>query len=248
MGGIIFAAGKGSLEHYKKIKHTFNQLKNLPSSYEYLNPGYQLLKLGRMYDQHDYNFYQSSDIVVCAVGTFYYKELGPKESVIKIAKDIIHGSIVADLANESDGHFCIVILSKRDSKAYVITDPSGSLHVYLYRNDHLFVLSTSMLALAKHFNVTPNINSIRHFLGISHCLEGTTLFNEIEILSPASIYSIDLNTYNVNNKAYWHPPKNSNYDLTFEEAAEKIKTIHTEQIVCKSLDIFIKVDSRKVLG
>ena len=223
MGGMIFCSGPDSFDHYEKVKDCFINLKDLPISYERTDHSHQLIKFRRMYEQGDSNIYLSNTVIVFAVGTICYREGDSGNAVREIALGYESGLKPSKIAHECDGHFCLLIFSEKDSTVYIITDACGSLHAYLYQNESLFVVSTSLLSMAKHFRVTPNIESVKHFIGISHCLEGMTLFDEIHTLEPASIYEVNLATSSIERTSYWGPPKSSNYDISFEQAVQGIR-------------------------
>jgi hypothetical protein len=94
----------------------------------------------------------------------------------------------AALANELDGTFAIAIGDKRSHKTIVITDPRGSLHVYLRDDSAGVAICTSSMALSETGKLDPV--GAYEFIATGVIYEDRSLWAGIRKLPPATILEI----------------------------------------------------------
>ena len=222
MAGIILLLGEESNQHLREIRENFENLKDLKSSFEYNQSKCQVVKYKRKYDEEDNNYFDCEEVAVCCVGTVLFRNYGFKESIIGIGKALCKGTTISEIVEEIDGHYFIVIISKSEKKCYFITDVGGTINEYMLEKDGSLYVSTSMLALAKLFPVTPQSENILMFIRSGMFFEDTTYFNEIKTLKQASIYEYDFNIGQLKRIEYWSVPENVNEQISFEDAVESI--------------------------
>jgi len=222
MAGIIIALGDEINRHIGKIRQEFEILKDLKASYEFCDKKCQIIKYKRKYDEEDNNYFESSDIVLCAVGTIIYRNYGIEESIREVGKALSNSVRVSEITDEIDGHYCLAIIDKKKKRCQIITDAGGFINTYIFKKYESYFISTSMLALAKTFPVTPQLESILMFLRSGIFFDDTTYFNETKTLEPASVYQYDFESRQLTREEYWSVPKEVDERISFKDAADRI--------------------------
>lgn len=224
MAGIVLCLGSGSVGYLDEIGAHFSELKGLNESFKYRDSECGIVKYTRLYDDVDAYYYESPDFIVCAVGSILYGKNDFVASLRCLAHDLDEKKHLSSIIDEMDGHFCLVIMDKNVHRCKVITDVGGVINVYAYQKNGLVCISTSMLALAKTFKVTPNNPSILMYLRSGMFFDYDTYFQEITTLKPASVYDFDLMNDKVGMMEYWSVPKAANLGLAFEDGAARISS------------------------
>jgi asparagine synthetase B (glutamine-hydrolysing) len=222
MAGFVLTLGENNREAFSQIRGAFTDFKDLPESHEHLHKNFHLAKYKRRIDIEDTNYFESENIIVCAVGSLLYRDFGFFDSVKEIGKTLDQGNNIRKMVDDIDGTFCLTVLDKRIGKCFVVTDIGGVINTYLRKVDNAFFISTSMLALAKVATVTLDSASVLMFIRCGIFFDDTTYFNEINVLRPASIYEYDAAGGCLRQSTYWEIPKAVNRSISFEEAADKI--------------------------
>jgi len=222
MAGIIIALGDKTKQDIIAVRKNFESLKGLEAIYEFNYEKCQIVKYKRRYDKEDNNYFESPEIVLCAVGSILYKDYGFEDSTKEIGKSLNEGARISEIIYEIDGHYCLMIEEKKKRRCQIITDAGGVINTYLLKKDESYFISTSMLALAKSFPVTPMFESILMFLRSGMFFNDTTYFKEINVLKPASIYEYNFDRGQLQRIEYWSVPKNVNEHISFKEASKRI--------------------------
>ena len=222
MAGIVLALGDEITGDFTDIQNHFYILKTLKASYEFLNGSIHIIKYQRRRATEDYSWFESPEIVICVVGTIIFKDFGFEDSAREIGNALSIGIDISKIIDEIDGNYLLIIIDKMRKECLVITDAGGVINTYILENNGRYFISTSMLALAKTFPVSPDLRSILMFLRSGMFFNYDTYFNEIKILKPASIYRYDVKTRKLTDKKYWRVPKRVNYNISFEDAAYAI--------------------------
>ena len=254
MAGIIITVGlKAKIDHEHCLLE-FNKAKDsyLGLSYQEFNQTFCLTKYSRKNDLKD-NILIDDDIRIWAVGTLIYRNLQGKAALIAFKEEICRDEI-GNLVRHLDGPFCLVIERSTESGFWIITDHAGILNLYKYDDGNTLALCTSALALSRAFRVTPNREGIIQFLRCASICDSKTIYNEIELLEPASIYYVQCKP-DVKVKSgteYWKSPIEVVEDMSFEEArdllagrlVDRIGVMASENMIC---DLTAGFDSRLVL-
>jgi len=223
MAGIILCLGNETDQQVQRMRHNFESCKGLQDSYVFRDNKCQIVKYQRKYDLKDNNWFESPEVMVCAVGTIIFKNYGIENSICEIGKALSKGAVFSEIANQIDGHYFLSIMQKRENELRLMTDVGGAINTYLIKKDGKFFVSTSMLALAQCFKVTPDNRSILTFIRSGMFFGDTTYFKEIVALKPASIYKYDFNTGALARHKYWSVPRNVNTHISLTEAAFSLK-------------------------
>jgi asparagine synthetase B (glutamine-hydrolysing) len=222
MAGLVLSIGKESQNYFDSLKQNFGKLKGLCKSFECKKSNYQIIKYKRLYDNDDSNYFNCAELNVNIVGSVLYKNFGFNESAKEIGKSMLKGESISKIADEIDGHHFISIFLKNQNRVYLITDCGGVINTYLLKKDENIYISTSMLALAKTFTVTPDADAILTFIRSGVFFNETTYFKEISVLKPASIYEYKLESGQFTRNKYWSVPKDINRKISFKAATDSI--------------------------
>lgn len=225
MAGIILCLGDEAGQDIERIRYNFESCKGLQASYVFRDNKCQVVKYQRKYDLKDNNWFESPEVMVCAVGTVLYQIYNFEDSIKEVGKSLSKGEKISKIVDRLNGTFCLIIISKNERKCYIITDPGGVINAYVIRRNKTLFISTSMLALARTFNVTPDSKSILMFMRTGMFFDDTTYFNEISALKPASSYEydIDMNMDQLERREYWRVPQNVVQDISLAHSAHNLK-------------------------
>ncbi|MDO5575979.1 MAG: asparagine synthase-related protein [Fibrobacter sp.] len=132
-----------------------------------------------------------------------------------------------------DGIFCAVIYDSSKKKIYLISDRYGLKNLYFCKNGHDLFWSSEI----KSFSLFPiksidiDTDSVKDFFSVGHFLENRTWVKGVELISPASIVTFDINTSSLVRKTYWNwdqIPVSTHIDIN--ETVNILKTRFCESV------------------
>lgn len=252
MAGLVVALGKNITQGYENCNAEFLKIKQLEVRHKDINPAFCLTKFARL-NESDNNFLTTDHISIFVVGTIIYKEMINKPAIEALANDLKDYSIDS-LVSNLDGPFFLVVRSPKEG-IKMVTDHAGIIQIYKYFNGDNLFLSTSALSLSRSFPVTPDNESIIQFLRNASICDSKTIYQEIEILEPATIYNIELEpklTF-VAEKKYWRSPIQIDERITFTEASARLQDSLLETMKLLSglnltCDLTAGFDSRLIIS
>ncbi|MFO7972001.1 MAG: hypothetical protein R6U40_09650, partial [Desulfobacterales bacterium] len=132
-----------------------------------------------------------------------------------------------DIVANLDGHFFLVIVDRLDKKIYFITDHIGLINIYEHKIDGKIFISSSALSLSKTFSVTLNSQAVCQFLRTGSISNSDTIYNEINLLEPSTIYSYDFanGNYQIHKKEYWKAPTEIDENSSFKDTCKRFSEI-----------------------
>jgi asparagine synthetase B (glutamine-hydrolysing) len=221
MSGIILSIGEKAKSNFETCFQNFMFVKDLKLNYLEKEDLLCIAKYCRSNEQFFKNIVISDNIKIWYLGFIIYKNYIDLDAVKNIKDDIkARNYSINEIAKNLDGQFFLLINDSINKYLWMITDHVGIINIYKYNHNDNFVISSSSMALSRSFSVTPNQESILEFLR-NGCLSNlNTIYNEIELLEPGSIYRIDYKNekYTVSKEIYWKSPCVVNNDLDFEES------------------------------
>jgi len=251
MAGLLLSIGRNISTKHDFLKGDLVKKKILTNSYNYNQKNYCISKFSRL-NENDNNFCINKDISLFCVGSVIFDNLIGHEAILRILKELTRKKI-NEIVHSMDGHFVLIIFNHISGLINIVTDHAGMMHVYFYKNEGNYYLSTSSAILSKNFKVTLDIDAIIQFLRCDSICDYDTIYNEIKLLSPGTIY-----TYQINNQVceykhkYWTSPINIQEDMTIQEATDiwsktlqnAITIIPKNKVVC---DLTGGYDTRSIL-
>ena len=92
------------------------------------------------------------------------------------------------------GSYVMTIVDTLEQKAHVISDPAGSLPVYIGKTERGWLVSTNALALARtgHIDTTPDMTACAEWILFAYALGERYPVRGIQALAPGTVFSIDL--------------------------------------------------------
>lgn len=137
-----------------------------------------------------------------------------------------------EVLKKIDGVFCGSIYDKNTDKIYLITDRHGLklLYYYFLNGDFIWCSEVKGINSAKFVNNDKDDNSIKCFLEIGHLLGDNTLFKNIKLTEPASVYEFDVNHRILKHDYYWTWSEVKASNDTTDDAIEKINFFFTKAI------------------
>ncbi|HOI08642.1 MAG TPA: hypothetical protein PK213_16080 [Deltaproteobacteria bacterium] len=186
------------------------------------------------------------------LGTLVYRGMSGPRAVARFREDL-RGNDLEDLMEACDGQFCMVV--GHEEGFSVVTDPAGIMHLYRYRSGNTLALSSSSMALSRHYPVTPNPGAIAQFLRCGNVYGSGTVYREITVLEPATLYSFTRTPAGLREtgKTYWRPPQSICEGMSIEESRDRLAgtmlqcfgALPREGLIC---DLTAGFDSRLVLS
>ena len=230
MAGILLVIGTDAKTMHDKMYENFIKVKNLDHCDMVSTKTFCLSKFIRK-NGSDLNILKTDKTKIWAVGTVIYRRSIGKKALTNMEKDLERMKI-EQITDDLDGPFCLIIQKPRINKTWIITDHAGILNVYRYNKGNSIILSTSALSLSRAFNVTINRNSVCQFLRTATICDHETIYNEIQLLDPGSIYLVeDEPEFRLTlEKRYWKSPTEVEEGLTFNAAKKRMSKQLVERI------------------
>ena len=222
MAGILITIGPEAKKIHKNLLEVFTKVKDLYKSGGEISQFFSISKFFRK-NGIDTNIFQSKETKIWAIGSVIYRRNFGNKALVELEKDLSRYDIDR-IVDDLDGHFFLVIQKPKLKRVWIITDHAGIVNVYRYISDTTMIISSSALALSKGLSVTPNKNAICQFLRNAFICDLDTIYHEIELLEPGTIYHLECEPKFriLSKKKYWESPKNVDERLTFEAAQERL--------------------------
>jgi hypothetical protein len=252
MAGLLLSIGRNISAKHNLLYNEFNNKKKLENSYNQKSDVYCISKFSRL-NEKDENFSIGEDISLFCVGTVMFDNLIGHEAILKIKKELILKKI-DDVVHSLDGHFILILINHISGQLNIVTDHAGMMHIYTYKNEKNFYFSTSSAIFSKNFDVTLDFDAIVQFLRCDSICDYDTIYNEIKLLAPGTIYTYQMNDQiNENKHTYWMSPTKIEKNMTIQEATDiwsntlqdAVKTIPKNKVVC---DLTGGYDTRSILA
>lgn len=222
MAGILMSLGENIAKKHHSLHQDYCKKRHLHSSSYIKNRNYCISKFSRI-GENDNNYFTSDEISIFCVGMIYYKEKYGSDAINFLKKEIRENGI-EKIVDSLDGHFILVILNHLEKTINVVTDHAGILHAYILKSEDNAFISTSSSVLSKNFHVSVNHDSIAQFLRCDSICDYDTIYNEIKLLKPATIYTYRFGIDSINyecKKTYWKMPISIEKSMSIDEATEK---------------------------
>ncbi len=249
MAGIHITVGTDIQVAYENGRDYFLNVRNLDASSEIIDKGYSLSKFTRC-GCDDLNYASNENIRLWVVGTLLYKNKIGNAALEELIADL-PTSPIEILIDHCDGPFCMVLHYHPEHVLWVVTDHAGIINMYSYQSGSTCVVSSSSCALSRNNPVSLNHSAIAQFLRTGNVYGSDTIYSEIKVLEPASIYKIDPDSKEPLSliKRYWKSPieiyeeasLNDSRDALIKALVESFEVLSKENLIC---DFTAGFDSR----
>lgn len=121
--------------------------------------------------------------------------------------------------NQLNGTYCCFDFNENNNKVSIYTDYLGFFPLYLYQDEGQIIVS-SEIKLIKELTdekLSWNPQAIQSYLDNGHLISNQSWFIEIVRMRPASIYSLDCETRQLNRNYYWTWSEVSKLNRPIEE-------------------------------
>ncbi len=173
-------------------------------------------------------------------GEFYnQEELKTKYNVIsatdnELLSNIYHSTRSFEFLKDIDGTYAAILYDKKEKKVYLITDRYGFKPLYWGLINGDLVWSSELKGFLGHADFKPAIDraAVKEFLDIGYLLEDRTWFEGVELVSPASVLTFDLEKSKVETRHYWswHNIKPIKEPIDEREIAEELGRLFKESV------------------
>lgn len=161
--------------------------------------------------------------------------------------------------SDYDGSFIVVIVDLKQQKMFIANDRLGMLPLYYIQTSESFCFGPEIKALLTALNVTPKFSpaGLISFLAGGFCFGGTTLFEDIQFLTPGSLLTLNLDTCVLTRTQVWNLQYENSREFESRHTArealyEGIRAAH-KVALCdrpRRFDLLLSggMDSRGILG
>lgn len=131
---------------------------------------------------------------------------------------------LGDVFHEIDGYFTLVLVDKKKSELYLVTDRYGLWPLYMYRVDNNIRSWSTLLGRITECDSKLDIDkdAICSFLNHSHFLGNNTLYKNVSRVEPSKIIRINQNGNIINECQYWTWSEIKPRELSFDEAVDEL--------------------------
>ena len=236
---------------HKNSIHSTDTLKEL-----ILAHNYRIMAINGPNNALSLSFHETPDQFIALFGHCFDRESFSELKAPQIDSFLRRKNLLQSL-NLLEGAFHIAWLKKAENKFTLLNDRLGILPLYYIYHPDRFSFAPKMHFLGQYGLDDLNKDAFITFMMAGYCMGGTTLFEPISYLRPATILDIDLNTYQINLKTYWQmnyraeadkPSKNLSRDL-YEAILNSTKLLCPSETRSRS-SIFLSGgwDSKGLLG
>jgi hypothetical protein len=194
MGQLLIVQGGGDPQKvadlYSRAAVSFESLCRLKPSAEFREQSIAVAKFPRLHaPSAGIAWSPTRSHWLCGVGTYFYQDKAAPACMDALLRDLnLEGAVNNACLAGVDGIFGLACGDSAGKDLYIITDPLGSLHLYMAFVDTCVLVSTSSMVLAALMRPKWNPVACREFLGTGTIFEQRSLFEGIEKLEPASLY------------------------------------------------------------
>lgn len=253
MAGLIITLGVEARADHKQCFQEYAKAKDLFLSHQEIKENFCLSKFCRENESDD-NVLIADDIKIWGLGSLIYRNVIGRSALKALRRDLSKNQI-GDLARDLDGPFCLIIKKSTENGFWIVTDHAGISNLYKYKRGNTFAVSTSSLALSRAFTVTPNVEGIVQFLRNASICDSKTIYNEIELLEPASVFFFEFEPrVKIKDRTeYWKSPIDVVEEISFEEARDLLasRLLESMDVLSKKNSVFdftAGFDSRLILS
>ena len=174
---------------------------------------------------------QSNDVFVWIEGEAYnHVELagyfGYEESLSfsECLLFVYQQNLLDSFLNKLDGYFCAAIYDKNKKRVKLISDRYGMRMLYWYWNKGQFAWASEVKAILSLDNIDQTINSTSFecFMDLGYLLNEHTWFENIKLIKPATVITLDLQENNVTQYHYWTWAEIKPSSMSFNDAVDEL--------------------------
>lgn len=122
-----------------------------------------------------------------------------------------------------DGLFSAIVIDHLKHDIYLIGDRNGLSHIYYsYKNNELHFSSDLRSFVSSALNLTLREEAIDEFMELGYHIGDNTYFEEVKLLSPASLLKFNLDDGSVEKKEYWNFKEIKKITPSYKEAKKQI--------------------------
>jgi asparagine synthetase B (glutamine-hydrolysing) len=121
-------------------------------------------------------------------GTLIFNNVHGSEAMGNLLKTLHSGRQLADLFDQFRGPYTLILADRLTQQVSLLNSREGLRNCFFTIQNDLRAHSTNLLLLAALTGGTPCADGVREFIHIGATLEGKTIFENIERLSPAALH------------------------------------------------------------
>jgi asparagine synthase (glutamine-hydrolysing) len=191
---------------------------------------------------------------ICGAGTWFFERTAAEAGLRRLALHPARKQNDSSWLKELDGAFAIALGDSETGELRILTDLLGTLHIYAARSGSSTIISTSSMALAAITRPDWDMVGCRQFLATGTVFESRTLFDGIEKLAPATVYTF-CGGQRKSQAAYWNladvmydrAPRRTDVPELAAALRDALTTVQ-RNFPGAAMDLTGGFDSRAVLG
>lgn len=110
-----------------------------------------------------------------------------------------------DIIQRLNGHFAFILYDRDSHKAYLVRDRYGTKTLYYANLGGLWLIGSEIKAILAHpaYHFAINYDALNEYFTFQNLFRFQTLFEGVNLLPPANILTIDLDSGAVSRRSYW---------------------------------------------
>jgi asparagine synthetase B (glutamine-hydrolysing) len=122
-----------------------------------------------------------------------------------------------------DGSFVIVLFDRKRSCVRICNDRLGTLPLYYMSGNDKFSFGPEVKGVLSAMGAAArlSVGGVVNFVSCGYCLAGTTLFENVHYLTPATILTVNLTDLSVRSERYWKMSYEPDESLRSRPSAEE---------------------------
>jgi hypothetical protein len=240
MKGILITAGENLLHDHERTSSFFVKCKGQRETYRESREGICISAFSRD-GVADEEHASADGMDIKVLGMLIYRGFHGADALIKFREDLKKESL-KKIIHDCDGQFCLVLRLSQGKGLKIVTDHAGMINMYKYQKGKTLAICSSSMALSMNYPVTVNKRAICQFLRSANVYGSETIYHEICLLEPATLYSFESSPEGISEskEKYWRPPVEAQEKVSFEEAKnnllntmlESFQALPREGIIC----------------
>jgi len=132
-------------------------------------------------------FLKDERYTICVAGTLIFQDVHRMEALHSLRTELYAGRPLADIFAELHGPYTLLLIDRTLSELSILNSREGLRNCYRATRNRLRAYSTNLLVLAALSDATPSAEGVRQFIHLGAVLEQKTIFQNVEVVSAASL-------------------------------------------------------------
>jgi len=131
---------------------------------------------------------ENEEVLLCATGTFIYKNFIGNSALQSVLKKIQEGENLRDFYTDCKGHFTLLYLNRNSQEISLFTDKISSQNSFYYSENGKKAFSSNLLLLASLIETSLDELAVWEYIHINITMQGKTIFKNLRKCEPGTVF------------------------------------------------------------